>query len=243
MPQARCHTMEACLKRDWFSHFKKQKDSPLAIKEDVYESEMCDSNLKFYQNCNLWTKNPNHWDKNFRDLLRLCKKRSVRDHFTKVLTNPDLKFKCSPFKHQSHLGEKCGAVGDKKIKHAYCVTPEAPLCVGEKPDSTRGKCQLTALNSIATYNRNSATPVKPKKAWAEKYKNEIAAKNWKFFADCFPPNPITIENILDDGREDWQKAHPLTTKSLAQTDTVITLESPVPVATRPMALATPAPPL
>jgi len=85
--------------------------------------------------------------------------------------------------------------------------------VVEKPKDTEGKCQLTGANSVATYNRNSATPVKPKADWAEKYKNQIVAKNWKFFADCFPPNPITIENILEDGAEQWSKAHPKATKS------------------------------
>merc|ERR1712048_83542 len=87
LPFARCHTMDKCMKNEWFNfdHDRNTIDNygwdgrkfsttgPLWVnKQAVVEAENCDASLVLYDSCRLDSYDPVYWQNNFLDLLQIC---------------------------------------------------------------------------------------------------------------------------------------------------------------------------
>jgi hypothetical protein len=135
-PQARCHTMEKCLKPEWFDVAQEATGRFPVDEAAAYDADICSQSLHYYNDCNMHNWETSNWATHFGDLLKLCNLRSQRNHYSKQLWDHDILNKCKALKMAGE--DNACRVGDEsricnKLATPYCNNTTGQ-CVAEEAD-------------------------------------------------------------------------------------------------------------
>jgi hypothetical protein len=142
------------------SHFDFTGATPTINAVNAYaEPVNCNTEMAFYDDCQLWTLDARKYLQDFPDLIRLCKKREWRNHFTKKARDPVHTKKCQSITYASdEPNAKCGWT-DSNTTFTYCPDGVHRYCEFSFSNcrdtggaSCEGKCIAKVPTPLAKHN-------------------------------------------------------------------------------------------